>query len=84
MSDSLVKVACTSCYGTGLVGHTDGAATICWSCAGTGYRRVPVFTKHSRMGAVRKVHWLSSGGGLSPESVSYTEFLEGKLPKSSS
>lgn len=86
----IVKAECESCSGTGLyrgMCEGPGMAVVCLRCNGTGCQEIRYrpFTKRKPRRDVKRVH-LSRGtfivGPVGPgeDSVTYEEFLAGKLP----
>lgn len=83
-----IEIQCKSCRGTGLYrgfGEKQGFAVVCWSCGGSGKDVIDAepFTglkpriDVQRVGRyIGKYQSVEQNGG----SVSYEEFLSGKLP----
>lgn len=85
-----VKSVCRPCGGTGLyrgMSEPTGVAVVCLECGGTGCKtiRYEPFQARARRNDVRTV-WLSRGcliaTGVGPTggSISYEDFLAGKMP----
>ena len=85
-----LKVQCASCGGTGLYhGFAEpfGVAVVCLNCQGTGqsiikYTQFTGRKVHKGIHTVRrsKGSFLATGVGPTGNSISYDEFLAGKMP----
>ena len=92
-----VKEGCGSCGATGIYrgfAEPPGVGVICGHCGGVGFNEKDasavapknIVEGRKRCDDVRRVHWsrgaaFATGVGPTRHSVSYEEFLAGKLPR---
>lgn len=84
-----VKAQCDDCRGTGLYSgmcEAEGTAVVCLGCAGTGCAiiRYTPFKKRKLRRDIKTVslskgRFIMAGVGATGQSVTYKEFLKGKL-----
>jgi len=87
---AVLKAQCKACGGTGIYrgfAEPEGVGVICQSCAGTGCVeiRYEPFTERRRRSGVHTVRrssgtFIATGVGPTRGSVSYEEFLRGRMP----
>lgn len=87
----MVKAECESCDGTGIyrgMAEGPGVGVVCLTCNGTGCEEIEYtpFTARKKRRDVKTVHrsrgkFIVTGIGPAGMSVSYEEFLAGKMPK---
>lgn len=85
-----IAIQCESCEGTGVYrgfAEGEGEGVVCINCRGTGCRELSYtpFTKRKRRKDVKTVSisrgtFIGIGVGPVGNSVSYSEFLEGRMP----
>lgn len=89
MKKTIVKADCSTCCGTGLLTRhcQRGAATLCFSCDGSGLMKlkyVPFVTRKNRNG-IKSVHRdnasvYKEGRGPYGDGIPYKDFKKGKMP----
>lgn len=86
-----VQAECSSCRGTGIYrgfAEPEGVGVICLYCDGTGCREVEYtpFTGRKTRNDIRTVqrsrgNFIGTGVGPAGNSVTYQDFLNGKVPQ---
>jgi len=89
-----VKAVCTACGGTGVYSgmcEAKGTAVVCINCDGTGCEVIKYepFVERKKRRGIKTVHQsrgrlIPTGVGPKEGSVTYKEFLSGKMPPTSS
>lgn len=89
MAKKTVKAVCSSCNGTGLYSgmcEGKGHAVVCLTCGGTGCEAIKFtpfkkrkLTKSIKTVSLSKGRFVLTGVGSTRDTVSYNEFLKGKL-----
>jgi len=85
-----IKAVCDACGGTGIycgMCEPKGTGVVCFRCDGTGCRKIKYtpFKKRTRRRGVQEVKrsrgtFIATGVGPTGGSVTYREFLDGKMP----
>jgi hypothetical protein len=86
-----VQAECRSCDGTGVYcgfAEPKGTGVVCLECRGSGCKTIsytPFAGRKRRQGvktvSVSRGAFIATGVGAAGESISYEEFLEGKMPE---
>lgn len=86
-----IEVRCPDCGGTGVYhgfAEPEGVGVVCLGCGGSGAKKLTYtpFTGRERRNGIKVVRrsrgtFIATGVGPNGSSVTYEEFLNGKMPK---